>query len=332
MSTRIGDSRRGGFVNEGRLRDLTAQRMMTQQVGRRPLVPRQASAVQAAPRPGFVETPLIRSIIDRATAYIEGGFPVHFRGPTGCGKTTLALRLADEIGRPMMLLVGDEEFSTSDLIGGEHGYQRKRVIDNYIHSVIKTEDRLDYRWVDSQLTVACQQGYTLVYDEFSRSRPEANNVFLPVLEERILILPTIKSQKGYLTVHPDFSAIFTSNPSEYAGVHLSQEALLDRMITIDITHFDRETEVAITQARSGISQEEAERIVGIVRGFREETDADPTIRACIMTADVMARQGDDGNLSLGQVCLDVMAREVNPGGRPDRERREVLVNLIRDHS
>ena len=257
---------------------------------------------------------------------------MHFRGPTGCGKTTLALRLADEIGRPMMLLVGDEELSTSNLIGGEHGYRRKRVLDQFIHSVIKTEDWLDYRWIDSQLTVACQQGYTLVYDEFTRSRPEANNVFLPVLEERILILPTIKSQKGYLRVHPDFSAIFTSNPAEYAGVHSSQEALLDRMITIDITHFDRETEVAITQARSGISQEEAERIVGIVRGFREATDADPTIRACIMMADVMARQGDDGNLSLGQVCLDVMAREVNPGGKPDRERREVLVNLIRDHS
>ena len=332
MSTRIGDSRRGAFVNEGRLRDLTAQRTMAQQVGRRPPVPRQASALQVAPRPDFVETPLIRSIIDRATAYIEGGFPVHFRGPTGCGKTTLALRLADEIGRPIMLLVGDEELGTSDMVGGEHGYQRKRVIDNFIHSVMKTEDRLDYRWVDSQLTVACQQGYTLVYDEFTRSRPEANNVFLPVLEERILILPTIKSQKGYLRVHPDFSAIFTSNPAEYAGVHSSQEALLDRMITIDITHFDRETEVAITQARSGISQEEAERIVGIVRGFREATDADPTIRACIMMADVMARQGDDGNLSFGQVCLDVMAREINPGGKPDRERREVLVNLIRDHS
>ena len=331
MSMRIGDLRRGGFVNEGRLRDLAAQRTMTQQVGRQPTMLREASAVQAAPRPDFVETPLIRSIIDRATAYIEGGFPVHFRGPTGCGKTTLALRLADEIGRPIMLLVGDEEFTTSDMVGGEHGYQRKRVIDNFIHSVMKTEDRLDYRWVDSQLTVACQQGYTLVYDEFSRSRPEANNIFLPVLEERILILPTIKTQKGYLRVHPDFSTIFTSNPSEYAGVHLSQEALLDRMITIDITHFDRETEVAITQARSGISQEEAERIVSIVRGFREATDADPTIRASIMMADIMARQGDDGSLSFGQVCLDVMAREINPGGKPDRERREALVELLRKH-
>ena len=328
MSIQIGDLRRGGFVNEGRLSDLRAQRKM-QQAGWQAPVPREAPVVQAEPRPDFIETPLIKSIIDRAMAYIQGGFPVHFRGPTGCGKTTLALRLADEMGRPIMLLVGDEEFSTSDLIGGEHGYQRKRVVDNFIHSVMKTEDRLDYRWVDSQLTVACQQGYTLVYDEFSRSRPEANNVFLPVLEERILILPTIKSQKGHIRVHPDFSAIFTSNPTEYAGVHPSQEALLDRMITIDISHFDRETEVTIAQARSGISQEKAERIVDIVRGFREETEADPTIRACNMIAEITARQGDNGALSFGQVCLDVLAREINPHGKPDRERRKVLLDLIR---
>jgi len=327
---RIEDLRRGGFVNEGSFKDLRAQRM-TQQAAWQPPTPQDAPVVQAAPRPDFVETPLIRSITDRALAYIEGGFPVHFRGPTGCGKTTLALRLADEIGHPIMLLVGDEEFSTSDLVGGEHGYHRKRVVDNFIHSVMKTEDRLDYRWVDSQLTVACQQGYTLVYDEFSRSRPEANNVFLPVLEERILILPTIKSQKGYLRVHSDFSAIFTSNPAEYAGVQTAQDALLDRMITIDITHFDRETEVAIAQARSGLPSREVERIVDLVRAFREATDSDhyATIRAPLMIANIVARQGDDGALSFGQICLDVLARDINPHGKPDREKRDVLLDLIR---
>jgi gas vesicle protein GvpN len=288
--------------------------------------------VEVSARPDFVETPFIRSITERALTYMEGGFPVHFRGPTGCGKTTLAIHLATQVGRPMMLLVGDEELGTSDLVGGEHGYSRKRVIDNFIHSVMKTEDRLDYRWIDSQLTVACQEGYTLVYDEFSRSRPEANNVLLPVLEERVLILPTIKSAKGYLRVHPDFSAIFTSNPTEYAGVHLSQEALLDRMITIDITHLDRETELAITQARTGVSADEAEKIVDLVRGFREATDFDsaPTVRSCIMIGKVLAHQkANGGNLSFGQIVMDVLARELNPQGKRDKEKSDILVGLLK---
>ena len=327
MSTRVEELRRGAFVEEGRLNELR-ERQVTEAVPGRPPTP----MVEVSARPDFVETPFIRSITERALAYVEGGFPVHFRGPTGCGKTTLAIHLATQLGRPMMLLVGDEELGTSDLVGGEHGYSRRRVIDNFIHSVMKTEDRLDYRWIDSQLTVACQEGYTLIYDEFSRSKAEANNVLLPVLEERILILPTIRSSEGYLRVHPDFTAIFTSNPTEYAGVHPSQEALLDRMITIDITHFDRETELAITQARTDLSAEEAEKIVDLIRGFREATNFEsvPTIRSCIMIGKVLAHQNaNEGDLTFGQIVTDVLAREINPQGKPNKEGQEILLDLIK---
>lgn len=328
MSTKVKDLTRGASVEEGRLNELRERKLM-EVVPDRPPTP----VAEISPPPGFVKTPFIKSITERALTYAEGGFPVHFRGPTGCGKTTLAIYLATQIGRPMMLLVGDEELTTSDLVGGEHGYHRKRVRDQFIHSVLKTEDRLHYRWVDSQLTVACQEGYTLIYDEFSRSRPEANNVLLPVLEERILILPTIRSTEGYLRAHPDFTAIFTSNPTEYAGVHLSQEALLDRMITIDITHFDRETELAITQARTGVSAEEAEKIVDLVRGFREATNSDstPTVRSCIMIGKILAYQNaNGGDLTFGQIVTDVLAREINPHGKPDKKIRDILLGLIEE--
>jgi nitric oxide reductase NorQ protein len=283
-------------------------------------------------RPAFVETPFVKGILDRALAYAGQGFPVHFRGPTGCGKTTLAIHLAEQLGRSMIIVSGDEEYLTSDLVGGEHGYERTRTVDNFIHSVVKMEERVDYRWVDSRLTVACQKGYTLIYDEFNRSRPEANNIFLPVLGERVLILPTIRNQKGYLRVHPDFTAIFTSNPKEYAGVHASQDALLDRMITLDLEHFDRDTEVAITSSRTSLPLGRAKIVVDLVRKLREATggQCDPTVRACIMIGNVMAAQSKNGRgLSFEQVCLDVLAKQMSPGGKPDAERKQVLLGLIR---
>ncbi|MFN8468292.1 MAG: AAA family ATPase [Caldilineaceae bacterium] len=95
-------------------------------------------------------------------------------------------------------------------------------VDNFIHTVRKTEEDMVQRWVDHRLSTACREGYTLVYDEFTRSKPEANNVLLSVLEERILILPNSTNSGGYIKVHPDFTALFTSNPEEYAGVHASQ--------------------------------------------------------------------------------------------------------------
>ncbi|MFQ5534087.1 MAG: gas vesicle protein GvpJ [Sphingomonadales bacterium] len=123
------------------------------------------------------------------------------------------------------------EFSTSDLIGGEHGYRLRKVVDNFIHSVLKTEENMQKRWIDNRLTVACKYGLTLIYDEFTRSRPEANNVLLSVLQEKVLGLPAAREgDAGYLKVHPQFTAIFTSNPEEYAGVFRSQDALRDRTL------------------------------------------------------------------------------------------------------
>ncbi len=123
---------------------------------------------------------------------------------------------------------------TADLVGKESGYKRSFTRDDYIHTVMKVDEELKPMWVGRALTEACQSGCTVVYDEFTRSRPEANNVLLSVLEERVLPL-----RGKSIPVHPDFRIIFTSNPAEYAGVHGAQDALLDRMVTILVKGFDQ---------------------------------------------------------------------------------------------
>jgi MoxR-like ATPase len=92
-------------------------------------------------------------------------------------------------------------------------------------------------------------------------------------------------------VHENFRAILTSNPEEYAGVHKTQDALVDRLITVDLGHFDRETEIEITKAKSGLPTGDAERIVDIVRELRSVgvNNHRPTIRACIAIAKILAQ-------------------------------------------
>ena len=262
-------------------------------------------------KPDFVETPYIEGIAGRALDYIRAGYPVHFSGPAGTGKTALAMHVAAQLGRQVILIHGDDEFGSSDLIGGQTGYRSTKVVDNYIHSVLKQEENVSKQWVDNRLTTACKYGFTLIYDEFTRSRPEANNVLLSILEERLLELPEVRFGEGYLQVHPDFSAIFTSNPEEYAGVHKTQDALMDRMITVKVSHHDLETEVAITQAKSGLPWKQAKSIVDIVREFRAlgVNNARPTIRACIMLGRIVAaRKGtvaaDDA--AFRELCHDVL--------------------------
>lgn len=260
----------------------------------------------------FVESPFVKDITRRAMLYLDAGYPLHLNGSAGTGKTTLAFHIAAQLGRPVVLIHGDDEFGSSDLIGQESGFKRSRIVDNYIHSVKRTEEEYAAGWVDNRLTTACLEGYTLIYDEFTRSRPEANNALLSILEERILNLPKLRKQgDGYVQVHPDFRAIFTSNPEEYVGVHKTQDALMDRLISIRIDHFNRDTEVDILLAKSSVARKDAEKIVDIVRELRGVgvNNSRPTIRAGIAIARVIPRCGitarADDPLFM-QICHDVL--------------------------
>ncbi|MCL5966632.1 MAG: gas vesicle protein GvpN [Deltaproteobacteria bacterium] len=268
--------------------------------------------VRPSPSGGFVSTPFVEDVTERALTYLSVGYAVHFSGPSGVGKTTLALHVAAKLGRPVALIHGDDEFGSSDLVGRDGGYRKRKLVDNYIHSVLKTEEEMNTLWVDNRLTTACEKGYTLIYDEFTRSRPEANNVLLSVLAEKILNLPELRrSGEGYLGVHAKFCAIFTSNPEEYAGTHKTQDALMDRLITIKLEHYDRETEVGIAMAKSGLSRADAETIVDLVRELRSVgvNNHRPTIRASIAIAKVLASRNAHARLEdpvFNWVCRDVL--------------------------
>lgn len=261
---------------------------------------------------GFVSSPYVERLTERALTYLGIGYPVHLAGFAGTGKTTIAFHIAARLGRPVVLIHGDDEFAGSDLIGRDVGYRKSKLIDNYIHSVLRAEENMRVLWMENRLTTACRDGYTLIYDEFNRSRPEANNVLLSVLEERMLSLPMLgKLQGGYLEVHPEFRAIFTSNPEEYAGAHSTPDALLDRRITMSLGHYDRESEVKIAMARSGIGRRDAETVVDVVRELRKVgvNNHRPTLRASIAIASILARRGAHARLdddSFQWACRDVL--------------------------
>jgi gas vesicle protein GvpN len=277
------------------------------------------------------------SIEARALGYLQAGFPLHLRGPAGSGKTTMALRLAEQLKRPVMLLVGDASFDTRHLVGSEGGTRTRRVVDRYISSVMKIESETEAVWLDRTLTVACTEGCTLLYDEFNRAPATANNVLLTVLEERVLVLPKAGRGECYVKVSPDFRAIFTSNPLDHVGTHLAQDALLDRMVTVDLEGFDRAGEIAIVTQRTGLAVAAASRIVDVVRDFRAsgEYAQRPTIRAALMIGDIVGRQGlrvasDDARFV--QLCLDILGAKLKPAadGLPQPQHRALLQKLI-DH-
>ena len=288
-------------------------------------------------RSEMLAVPGLADLERRATEYVRLGHPLHLRGPAGSGKTMLALRVAARLRRPIVLLVGDASFDTRRLVGGEEMTRTRRVVDRYISSVMKVESQTHGVWLDRAVAMACIEGRTLVYDEFNRAPAAANNVLLTVLEERLLVLPKTVRGESYMPVHPEFRVIFTSNPIDHVGTNPAQDALTDRMITLDLEDFDRETELAIVAQRSGLKPAEAACIVDIVRDFRasREYAQRPTVRASIMIGCLAAAQrvriaADDRHFV--QICLDLLSSKLKPGedGLPDAGHRALLTKLI-DH-
>ncbi len=257
----------------------------------------------------WVETEPVKALKERVKNWLSLKQPVHIIGPTGCGKTALSLTVAKELGRPVVWINGDESITTTDLIGGYSEVEVNTIRDKYIHNVFKDKDILKADWADNPLTLACKHGYTLIYNEFSRAKPSANNVLLSVFSEGVLELPTQFGEERYVKVHPSFRAIFTSNPVEYAGIHRAQDALLDRMVGIYMDYYDRETEVKIVMTHAKLDVKDAAAIVDVIRRVRERLPNAEKIgtRACVMVARMLKGfkkfDKDSVNAVLGDIIV-----------------------------
>jgi len=276
----------------------------------------------------WVETESVKKLKEKVKNWLFLKYPVHIIGPTGCGKTLLSLQIAKEFGRPVVWINGDESVTTTDLIGGYSQVETNSIRDRYVHNVFKDKEVLKADWLDNPLTLACKYGYTLIYNEFSRSKPAANNVLLSIFSEGVLELPTQFGEERYVKVHPEFRAIFTSNPIEYAGIHRPQDALLDRMISIFMNHYDKETEKKIIMAQSKIKEKDAEEIVNLIRKLRSKLPETEEIglRPGIMLAQVLEQNGNINKKTIKQFLPEVLSSKIN--GKKDFDNKMKILNSL----
>jgi len=276
-------------------------------------------------------------LLSRSLHYLNAGYPVHFTGPSGTGKTSLALALAKKRKKPVMLIHGNHELNNKDLIGDFTGYTSKKVVDNYVRSVYKRDESVTETWQDGRLLEAVKHGYTLVYDEFTRSKATTNNIFLSILEEGILPLYGTKLTEPFVRVHPDFAVIFTSNPDEYAGVYQTQDALLDRLVTIFIGHKDAAREAAIVSDKTKCSQQEAQAVTEMVAELREACrgNGGPSLRASLMIVKLAQAADipiDGSDPDFQRLCTDILGHQVSrciEGDNPAEKAENMILKACR---
>lgn len=274
-----------------------------------------SNVIELKPRNDLFENDEIISLETRALVYLRAGVPVHLRGPAGTGKTTLALQIASKMGNPVAFVSGDGWLTSSNLIGQDQGVQTKSIHDRYVHNVKRSETETRILWEDSVLTEAITQGYTLVYDEFTRSPAEANNPLLTAFEERMLVLSSGARSERFIDAHPNFRAVLTSNPQDYAAIKIPQDALMDRMITLDIDYLNRETEIGIVAKQAHLDDHRAGQIVDVIRAVRQDfvTDQHISMRSAIMIAKVVANENFTvaaNDPRFVQLCFDVLESKI----------------------
>ncbi|MFA9417536.1 gas vesicle protein GvpN [Natrinema sp. HArc-T2] len=278
----------------------------------------------------FVETDAVKALQERITGWLEAEQPVHLLGPTGCGKTALALSVAAERDRPVVWINGDDAVDTAALVGDHAGGERYTEDDRFVSGVSKQTEIVRERWVDNPLSVAVREGATLVYNEFSRSDPAAHNVLLSVFEEGVLERPGKRGEDRTIDVHPEFRAILTSNDTEYAGVHEQQDALLDRFVGVHVDYYDAETEREIVRAHVDLSDDDIATVVETTRALRDDLEIVVGTRAAITAAKGLAVfDGHDADAfaeeTLANVFTDVLAPKVagDDGGDIDDLRAQL---------
>ncbi len=104
------------------------------------------------------------------------------------------------------------------------------------------------------------------------------------------------------------------------------------MVTLELGNFDEETEVAITQARSGLSPDDSQRIVSLVRKVRQaksKSKLTPTVRGCIVLGKILNLKGRAAlyaNNGFKQICLDVLMTGVS--GKDRKKVNQVIDEFL----
>jgi hypothetical protein len=110
------------------------------------------------------------------------------------------------------------------------------------------------------------------------------------------------------------------------------------MVTILLSGFDQATEAGITQAHSGLPLAEVERIVALVRAFRDAglKTSSASVRPAILISRILRVRGGHAHAEdpiFIQTCRDVLlsqARRTGTTVQEDQQNEQTLLRLIQE--
>jgi MoxR-like ATPase len=171
--------------------------------------------------------------LSQVRACLKAKRNVLLEGPVGVGKTHLALAVTVEQGLPVFRVDGDSRYSEQKLSGWFDP-----------PTAIKKGFGKD-SFVPGPLVQAMQEGGILFINELNRLPEGVQNVLLPAIDERMIMVPRL----GEIRAKDGFLVIATQNPKEFVATSHLSEAILDRFELVVLDYQTEEEEHAIVSDR-----------------------------------------------------------------------------------
>jgi MoxR-like ATPase len=216
-----------------------------------------------------------------ALAVLGAGRHLLLEGPVGVGKTTVALAVCAHIGRSVVRVDGDDRYSESKLTGW------------FDPPLVLAKGYNQDTFFAGPLVQAMRQGSVLFVNELNRMPEAVQNVLLPALDERLLIVPRI----GDVRAAAGFQVVATQNPVEYIATGHLSEALRDRFEHVGLDYQSAAEETEIVRRETGCADFALlDEAVAITRATRSDPRfrKGASVRAAIAMGATAARtEGPD---------------------------------------
>lgn len=244
---------------------------------------------------------------------LEIGRNLLIEGPVGVGKTFLVQEILRNLDRDFERIDGDMRYSEQKLTGW------------FDPPMVLKKGYTKDTFIEGPLVSAMKNGKVLFINELNRMPEAVQNVLLPAMDERRIVLPKI----GEVAAKPGFLVVATQNPREFTATHALSEALLDRFEMICLPYQSKDHEIDIVRQDAGLSNGKLkpdllDRVVELVRATREHEaiKRGASVRAAIAVCKLLA-----GGMDLESACLMAIPSRIEMVSS-DQDPREVILHLL----
>jgi MoxR-like ATPase len=256
--------------------------------------------------------------LEKALAAVSANKHILFEGTVGVGKTIIAMALANHFNRRFHRVDGDERYTEHKLTGW---FDPALVIaKGYSHEA----------FIPGPLTQAMTEGSFLFINELNRMPEGTQNVLLPSMDERQIIIPKI----GTIKAKPGFLIIATQNPEEFVGTSRLSEALEDRFVWIRLDYQTETEEQKIVEKETGCKNPDTIAIaVKIARKTRENPDIrhGSSVRGAIDITELIQRLSESLTLNLDvwtRVATMALATKIELQDQTTQKMENVIKNIV----